>query len=304
MSTSFEDVTNAIVTLIETSGTIPWSRPWNVGSGPISVEGRAYSGVNTWVLGLTAEARGWRPIWGTYKAISRHGGQVRKGEKGTIAVFWKFSEYEDKETGTKKTVPMLRAYKVFSIDQAEWPNGCDCPGTRKAAARLVDVAPDVDDATDGLLAALEAWRAVGGPSLSHGGDRAFYRPSEDKVQMPRQEAFHTAPDYATTLAHEYVHSTGHGDRLARKGITDIKPFGTPDYSREELVAEMGAAMLAGLFSVPLDLRKPAGYVQGWLSALKEDVRAVVVAAGAAEKAVRLIVGDVEVEDVGEVDKAA
>jgi len=127
------------------------------------------------------------------------------------------------------------------------------------------------------------------PEIRRGGGRAFYRPSEDLVNIPRPEAFESTEEHYCTLFHELVHSTGHGSRLDRKTIKDVAPFGSANYSREELIAEMGAAFLcgsAGIENATID--NSAAYIKGWLGVLGSDSKMVVIAASQAQKAAEYI----------------
>ena len=121
--------------------------------------------------------------------------------------------------------------------------------------------------------------------LEHGGGQAFYRPGNDKLRMPEPTRFRSSEEYYSTLFHEYAHSTGHSKRLDRKLDSDPKPFGTPDYGKEELVAEMAAAFLCGHAGItPTVIENQAAYVQGWLKTIKADKKLVISAAGQAQRA--------------------
>ena len=132
----------------------------------------------------------------------------------------------------------------------------------------------------------------GGPAVEHAGTQAYYRPLTDDVRLPEPTRFASSEEYYATLFHELVHSTGHSKRLDRKLDTDPKPFGSPDYGREELVAEMGAAFLCGHSGIkPAVIENQTAYINGWLRQLKEDKRLVIAAAGAAQKAADWIRGE-------------
>ena len=129
------------------------------------------------------------------------------------------------------------------------------------------------------------------PAIQHGGGRASYQPSTDTVSMPDRDRFGLPADYYSTLFHELTHATGHPSRLHRKGVADLQPFGSPDYSREELVAEMGSAFLCGHCGIePVTIENSAAYVGGWLRKLRGDARLVVQAAAAAQKAADYVLG--------------
>jgi antirestriction protein ArdC len=282
--------------LATTTGTLPWAKPWTdtSQSTPRSgVTGKAYRGVNRWWLGALGEAMfpGTPNVWVTYRQAQAEGGQVRKGESSTIAVLWKFLERVDPDTGETKTIPMLRTFPVFHWTQCDWTDGEPKVVTkvRAAAVRNEDLDPhgDADRTIKGYLAA-------GGPSFAEGGDRAFYSPQTDHVQVPELHQFSTIDGRYRTVFHELGHSTGASHRLDRDLVTG---FGTERYSREELVAEMTAAMCCdrvGLDSLDGHTQS-AAYLQSWLKALKDDPMALSWAATRAERATALIFGDTDEE---------
>ena len=216
----------------------------------------------------------------TFKQCVEAGGHVKKGEKSSLVVFWKWIEQEDEETGETKEVPFLRYYNVFHIDQCE---GIQAKYTTEA--HFPDGASTVETAQEIIYDYLERE----GVKLTHSeGDRAFYRPSTDEILLPLRKQFVGTAEYYGTVFHELTHSTGHPSRLNR--LDKVVAFGSDVYSKEELVAEIGAAALVnhcGLES-STSLRTNAAYIQNWLSVLKGDKRFIVSAAGKAEKAVNLI----------------
>jgi antirestriction protein ArdC len=190
-----------------------------------------------------------------------------------MIVFWKQYGVEDKETGKEKTVPVLRYYRVFNVEQCD---GIKAPDA--ATFQPTDFQP-IQQA-EGIVNGYE-----GRPSIEHGGQQAFYRPSSDLVQMPEPSRFATPEEYYSTLFHELAHSTGHSKRLDRGLDSSPKPFGSPDYGREELVAEMAAAFLCGHVGLqPAVIENQAAYLQGWLKQLKDDKKLVIAAAGAGQRA--------------------
>ena len=269
----YKEVTDRIISQME-EGVIPWSKPRIACGKAISRStGKPYSLLNQMLLGRPGE-------YLTFKQCQEAGGKVKKGEKSSMAVFWKWIEQEDEETHEKKEVPFLRYYNVFHIDQ--------CEGV--AAKYTTETA--FPDGAEPLAAAQEIiydYLSREGVKLSHEeGDRAFYRPSTDEVVLPVRKQFMSTAEYYSTVFHELTHSTGHAKRLNR--LSKPSFFGTEDYSKEELVAEIGAATLVnhvGLES-STSLRNNAAYIQNWLKVLKDDKRFIVSAAGKAEKAVALI----------------
>ena len=282
----YQIIADRIIAQLE-AGAVPWHKPWAETGVPRSLTTKKpYRGINVFLLASMGYDSPW---WLTWNQIKRLEGNVRKGEKACPVVFWKWhdrgAESEDGPEG--KAVqghPILRYYHVFNATQ--------CDG-------MDDHIPPVEKDENEFSPIENADRIAGGmsnpPNLVHGYARACYAPSTDTVNMPRRPRF-TSPDgYYATLFHELVHSTGHATRLARKGITEGTRFGSAEYSREELVAEMGAAFLcahAGIDNATID--NAAAYIQGWLNRLRDDRRMVVVAAGQAQKAVDLILGRTDV----------
>jgi antirestriction protein ArdC len=268
-----------------------WHKPWvSTDGGPVNIDSnRRYRGINVFLLEFTAMEKGYSSSrWGSYKQIAARGGQVRKGEKGTLVVFWKILRKEDKvdgETQVKK-IPFLRHYTVFNEDQADW----DDPETDKRRKPAERVERDPIEAAQELLTEYLAT----GPSLSHGGDRAFYVPSSDSIRLPHIGDFKSAEHYHSTLFHEVTHSTGHSKRLARDGIAQgsFGRFGDAVYSKEELIAEMGAAMLCGVAGIDQAATIPetAAYLAHWRDALRADNKLIVQAAAQAQKAADLVLG--------------
>ena len=266
-------VTDRIIEQME-QGIIPWQKPWVASGKAISYgTGKPYSLLNQLMLGRPGE-------YLTFKQCQKAGGKVRKGEKASMVVFWKWVEQEDEETGEKKQVPFLRYYNVFHIDQCE---GVTPKQTTETA---------FPDGADTLAAAQDIiydYLSREGVKLLHEeGDRAFYRPSTDEIVLPIRKQFMSTAEYYSTAFHELTHSTGHPSRLNR--LTQPSFFGSDDYSKEELVAEIGAAALVSHVGLETasSFRNSAAYIQNWLGVLKGDKRFIVSAAGRAEKAVNLI----------------
>jgi len=198
-----------------------------------------------------------------------------------MVVFWKELEVEEKETGETKRPPVIRYYRVFNADQCE---GVAPPETPDSAA-----VPPLE--FEPIAEAERIVAGYGGPAIRHGGNVASYRPIVDVVDMPEAERFVSAEAYYATLFHEFGHSTGHSSRLDRGLDTAIAPFGSADYSREELVAEMASAFLCGHAGIaPATLENAAAYIDGWLNALRGDQKLVVQTAGKAQRAADLILG--------------
>ena len=281
----YAEVTGKILALLE-SGTVPWRRPIKPSAGGDGLprnltSGKTYRGVNVFLLAATAWAAGYdSPFWLTYRQAQARGGNVRKGEKGSLVVFWKLFEKDDGKTDEPTRIPVLRHYTVFN-----------------AAAQCADVRlPEADDVDAEPFVPIEqAERIAGGyrdgPQVETAGRVACYRPLTDTVRMPDPRAFEDRERYYATLFHELAHSTGHSSRLDRGLDTPLAPFGSPDYGREELVAEMGAAFLAAAAGIsPPTVEQSAAYVDGWTKKIRGDKKLVVATAAAGQKAADRILG--------------
>jgi len=269
----YSEITNRIVSEME-KGVIPWQKPWIASGQCVSyATGKPYSLLNQMILGKPGE-------YLTFNECRKAGGFIRKGEKASMVVFWKWIETEDEDTGEKKEVPFLRYYNVFHISQFE--------NIKPRREILPAHHADADQTAESII---QGYTAREGVRLHHSeGDRAFYRPADDSITVPAMKQFISTAEYYSTIFHELTHSTGHGRRLNR--IDKTAHFGSEEYSKEELVAEIGASALvnhAGLETVS-SFRNSAAYIQNWLTVLKNDKRFIVSAAGKAEKAVNLILG--------------
>lgn len=277
--TPYSVITDKIIKVLE-SGTIPWRKPWRGrNSMPCNaVSKRPYHGINLLLLSLAPfiDHR-----WLTLRQANQLGGHVRSGERASIAVFWKQVLVDEEAEGEKKrSIPFLRYYKVFNAEQ------CD------------DLSLPIlmDDWQVELNQRIEcAEKLIGSmpnpPKILEGGSAACYLPRDDLVRIPKIQDFESPESYYATMFHELGHSTGHESRLNRPGVTGKAEFGLCDYSREELVAELTSAFLCaeiGIDNSTLD--QSAGYIQGWLGALAGDVKAVVIAAGQAQRAADFIQG--------------
>ena len=270
----YAEITNRMIAEME-QGIIPWRKPWMAAGLAISHStGKPYSLLNQMLLGKAGE-------YLTYKQVQQEGGWVRKGEKAHMVVFWKWLDKEDEETGEVTQIPFLRYYNVFHVDQCENIKA-------KWAVKLPQTA-SADTAAEAIIADYVKREGV---RIEHQqGDRAFYRPSTDTITLPLMKQFAETAEYYGTLLHECVHSTGHMNRLNRLDATAF--FGSEAYSREELIAEIGAAALVNRVGLETSksFRNNAAYIQNWLQVLKNDKRFIVSVAGKAEKAVDLILGE-------------
>ena len=226
-------ITERMIERIQSTGLLPWKQPWatpnHIPRNLISQKN--YRGINAFLLHSLGYLS---PCWLTMKQANTVGGNVRKGEKATPVVFWKFVERDELQDGTRKPYALLRYYNVFNVEQCDGiPENKlpDLPEPRTVST--LDIAEQI----------LEAMPQK--PVIHHRGSRAFYTPLTDEIQIPKQQQFNGDPQYYATLFHELTHATGHEKRLARKEIMKLTMHGDHDYSNEELVAEMGAAFLCG-----------------------------------------------------------
>lgn len=279
----YQDVTDRIVTAIE-SGTMPWIKPWASEdcAQKNAITGRAYSGVNSLLLGISGFAS---PSWLTYKQAQAVGANVRKGEKGTRIVFFKAFKLEDKNSdeSAQKIIPILRCFTVFNTAQVD-----GLP--EKYIAPIVKREVDYTATNEQAEAALSMAR------VEHGGATACFIPSMDKICLPHKADFRTTPEYYAIAMHELTHWTGHESRLKREFG---KRFGDKAYAFEELVAELGAAFLCSRFGIDGELQHDA-YISSWLDVLKSDKRAIFTASSAAKKAAEFVAGPIV--EIGESDE--
>src|SRR6516225_5280563 len=274
----YQIVTEQIIRQLE-QGVAPWRKPWRTELPVNLVSSKPYRGLNVFLLG--SQGYGSR-YWLKLNQAAKLGGYIRKGERCSLVTFWHMGEEKiirDADGKERKSKPfLLRYYRVFNVEQTE--GIADKLGLTGASPRVADL-----EQCEAIVSGMP------NPPRREQSSRAWYQPSIDTVGMPSKSLFSSGEEYYSTLFHELTHSTGHGTRVGREGIEQLNTFGSESYSKEELVAEMGAAMLCGLTGLaPKTLENSAAYLQSWLSVLKSDWRMVVTAASAAQKAVDYIVG--------------
>lgn len=281
----YDQITNQIVKQME-NGIVPWQKPWENGTfmGCIShTSGKPYSLLNQMLLNGKAGE------WLTYNQVHAEGGRVKAGEKASTVVFWKYLdkvEKQEDENGNEIEVvtgkfPILKGYAVFHIDQCEGIKTKHAKGVRRYEHEASEEAEKVIAnyvERDGLKLFIED------------SDRAYYRPSTDEVHVPMMQQYKVCEEYYSTMFHELTHSTGHKKRLNRKEVSGVSFFGDEDYSKEELTAEIGAAFLCQTVGLECEkaFNNSVAYLQGWLKALKNDKKLIVLAAAKAEAAVNYI----------------
>ncbi|OPH81397.1 ArdC family protein [Nitrobacter vulgaris] len=285
---AYTRITDRIVADLE-RGVRPWVRPWNAANAagritrPLRYNGMPYQGINVVLLWSEAVSRGFASsTWMTFKQSLELGGHIRKGESGTMVVYANKitkTETDDKGDDVERSVPFLRAYTVFCVDQIE-----GLPEQYYKSA-----APSTPPAQ--RLAHADAFFANTGATIRHGGDKAFFAPSLDVIQMPPFESFRDAESYAATLAHECVHWTAPSHRVNR----DLSRYAKDrsERAREELIAELGACFLSADLGVVPELEPRAdhaSYLASWLEVLSNDKRFIFSASAHAQRAVTYLHG--------------
>lgn len=284
----YAEITDKIIAELE-SGLIPWEKPWaGINTGAIShATGRPYSLINQFLLRQPGE-------YITFNQCKQEGGNVKKGAKAKMVVFWKVipKEKADADGNAVKDsdgnavvegLPVLRYFNVFHISD------CDGIAPKFPTPEAVQTAT-ANERAEAVFADYIARERVRFSSRKQ--DEAYYSPVSDTIVLPLREQFQRTAEYYSTMFHEATHSTGHPTRLNRLDLHGgaENHFGGEEYSKEELVAEIGAATI--LHEIGIDtagsFRNSAAYIQSWLRALKNDKRLIVSAAARAEKAARLI----------------
>ena len=273
-------VTEKIINLLE-SGVVPWRRPWTSTGLPRNlVSKKPYRGVNFFLLSASKYVS---PFWLTIRQANELGGHVRKGEESTVVVFWKVDDakqstenLDNEETdGKTRRRFLLRYYRLFNLEQ------CELPQT------VLDKLPKTEAHEHDPIETAERIIAdmPNRPEIQHTGSKAFYSSLTDRITLPPRELFTSAEEFYATALHETVHSSGSEKRLAREGICDAAPFGSPVYSKEELVAEFGAAYLCAEAGISNEvIHNQASYVAGWLKKLRDDRKLLIHAAAQAQRA--------------------
>ncbi len=277
----YQRITDQIVEELE-KGVRPWLKPWSGEHAagkiarPLRANGMPYRGINVLMLWSAAVASGFAaPIWMTFKQALELDAHVRKGEHGCLVVYADriVRTGRDAETGeeSEETIPFLKAYTVFNVEQID---GLPAHYYAKAEPRGTSIQ---------RIAHADGFFAATGAIVRHGGNRAFYSPSSDHVQMPPFEAFHDTESYYATLAHECTHWTRHASRLDRD--FGRRRWADEGYAMEELVAELGSAFLSADLDLTPEVREDhAAYIGSWLKVLKNDKRAIFAAASHAHRA--------------------
>ena len=276
----YQITTEKIINLLE-SGVVPWRRPWTSTGLPRNlVSKKPYRGVNFFLLSASKYVS---PFWLTIRQANELGGHVRKGEESTVVVFWKVDDAKqgtgdrDNEETDGKTPRrfLLRYYRVFNLEQCELPQTVLDKHPKTEAHEY-----DPIETAERIIADMP-----NRPEIQYAGSKAFYSSLTDRITLPPRELFTSAEEFYATVLHEAVHSSGSEKRLAREGICEAAPFGSPVYSKEELVAEFGAAYLCAEAGISNEvIHNQASYVAGWLKKLRDDRKLLIHAAAQAQRA--------------------
>ena len=294
----YELVTNRIIEQLE-QGVIPWHKPWKTG---LNIKGAedlkkvafnrvtktAYSALNQMLLSRAGE-------YASFKQWKELGGSIKKGAKSEIVVFWKMYQIKDEKLSTEnetifKKIPLLKYMQVFHIEDVTGVNPLEIQDEKTPA----EFEP-VEQAEELAKTYLEREKI----DFAFGGDSAYYSPTMDCIQLPNKYQFgQKSGEYYSTLFHEITHSTGAKHRLDRFSSNAF--FGNEDYSKEELVAEIGASGILNLLNIEKKstFQNSVAYIQGWLKKLKDDKKLIVSASARAEKAIKYIINGKTEEEQG------
>lgn len=275
----YEIITERIIEQLE-NGVIPWQKPWNgTHSGAYNrISNKPYSLLNQMILKHDGE-------YATFKQWSDLGGKIRKGEKSEVVTFWKIQPIEEEnEDGEKviRQIPILKYFNVFHISQVDEVEP-------KEQLKISDLEP-IEEAEKIKTEYMNREHLKIFEKVTND---AFYLPIQDYIQVPCKEQYQDIEEFYSTLFHEMIHSTGHKNRLNRPDMQGIVRYGSEKYSKEELTAELGSAMIINILGIETEksFKNSSGYIQDWLQVLKNDNKFIVSASSKAEKAVKYILNE-------------
>lgn len=267
---AYSRITDEIIKSLE-AGVIPWKKPWT-GIEPQNYQTKSrYNGINYFLLANTSYKY---PYFLTFNQCRALGGSIKKGSKGIQVIYWQMLE-KTKDNPEDKTeyFPLIKVFTVFNIDQT-------ANIELKLPQTLVTFTPA--EQAEQLLSSM-----VNKPEIKHNNQQAYYSPSADYISIPQPEQFANSNEYYSTLFHELIHSTGHANKLNR---ANSGSYGSEDYAKEELIAELGSAFLCSRCGIDNTITNTKAYIQSWLKALKNDPKLIVMASARAEKAVNYLLG--------------
>lgn len=275
----YEMITERIIEQLE-NGVIPWQKPWSgTHSGAYNrISNKPYSLLNQMILKHGGE-------YATFKQWSDLGGKIRKGEKSEVVTFWKIQPIEEEnEDGEKviRQIPILKYFNVFHISQVDGVEP-------KEQLKISDLEP-IEEAEKIKTEYMNREHLKIFEKVTND---AFYLPIQDYIQVPCKEQYQDIEEFYSTLFHEMIHSTGHKNRLNRPDMQGIVRYGSEKYSKEELTAELGSAMIINILGIETEksFKNSSGYIQDWLQVLKNDNKFIVSASIKAEKAVKYILNE-------------
>lgn len=288
----YQVITDKILEEIEKTGKLNWVKEWKTrkaGNPMNGISKKPYEGINFFLLSM---ANYINPYWLTYKQVEQLGGNVKKGEKATMIVFWKINEYTTTNAITNeeesKKVPILRYYNVFNVEQCE------------NVVIKEDSTPEIEyndnqriEIAENICQQYQQREQI--QYHIKESDKAYYTPSKDIITMPLIEQFSSSENFYSTFFHEMGHSTGHKSRLNRKEVNEVTFFGSCDYGLEELTAELTASFLCAEIGISNESteRNSIAYLKNWKNAIKGDKKLFLMASQRASKSAKYILGKQE-----------
>jgi antirestriction protein ArdC len=268
-----ELITKIIIEKLK-QGVVSWQKPWKGEMPKNLISKKTYKGINLFLLNMMPFSSSY---WLTAKQAKDLGGQIMKSEwkKYTPVLYWNWLDVEN-DDGEEKTIPFMRFYQVYNLDQT------------------VAIPKPKEETTQNNFTPIQTCENIikkmqDKPTIKHGVAKAYYDSNSDLINLPNKELFVSNEAFYGVLFHELTHSTGHPSRLNRKTLTEATYFGSTNYSKEELIAEMGASFLCGNTGIEnKTIDNSAAYIGGWLKRLKDDSRLVIISAANAQKAVNWI----------------
>lgn len=288
MNFIYQRITDLIIEKLN-QNIVPWQKTWKTAYPQNLISGLRYNGINIMLLGMQDYESN---QWLSFKQCRDIGGNIRKDEKASLVVFWKpivnISCQENDSDDVEADIHfLLRYYYVFNISQ------CNLPDEVLKKRNTMSMNPKIMEAEQIIQNYKNPPEIITNNIISN----PRYLPRLDRIEIQSIDLFNSSDDYYASLYHECIHSTGAKNRLARKGIIDKIQFGTENYSKEELVAEIGASYLCNISGIQKTIDSQASYIQNWLQALNNDNRMILIAASQAQKACDYILSTTNQKEV-------